>query len=74
MEINFINSEESWESVSFQDQFKKIIKHYKRIGCYMVIVCMPIYKLSFYSHGSSYCMTVDQALDSVTTLTKNFHQ
>ena len=63
---------------SFNDQFKKIIKRYKRVGYNMDIMrqsaCLVVNPITVYSYGFHLnCTTVDQASDSMMALTKSFN-
>ena len=60
--------------LSFHGQYKKIIKHYKRVGYSMNIMrpssCLVINPITVYSYGFRFnCTTVGQALNSLMTLT-----
>ena len=62
------------EKLNFSDQFKKIIKPYKRVGYNMDIMrqsaCLVVKPITVYSYGFLFnCTTVGQASDSMTTLT-----
>ena len=59
---------------SFSDQFKKIIKRYKRVGYNMDIMrqlaCLVVNPITVYSYGFLFdCTMVGQALDLMTSLT-----
>ena len=59
---------------NFSDQFKKIVKHYIRVGCNLDIMrqsaCLVLNTITVYSHGFLFnCTTVGQASDSMTALT-----
>ena len=68
-----LNKKKCWKAF-FHDQFKKIIKHYKRVGYSMDIMrqyaCLIINTITVYSYVFVLnCMTVGQVSDSMTTLT-----
>ena len=70
----FYKSKRIGEKPNFSDQFKKIIKLYKRVGYNMDVMrqsaCLVVNPITVYSYGFLFnCMTVDQASDSMTTLT-----
>ena len=59
---------------NLRDQFKKIVKRYTRVGCYLDIMrqsaCLVLNPITVYSYGFLFnCTTVDQASDSMTALT-----
>ena len=59
---------------NFSDQFKKIIKRYKRVGYKMDIMrqsaCLVVNQITVYSYGFLFnCTTVGQVSDSITVLT-----
>ena len=59
---------------NFSDQFKKIIKRYKRVAYNMDImqqsVCLVVNPITVYSYGFLFnCTTVGQASDSMMALT-----
>ena len=58
----------------FNDQFKKIVKRYIRVGYNLDIMrqsaCLVLYPITVYSNGFPFnCTTVGQASDSMTALT-----
>ena len=57
----------------FSDQFKKIIKRYKKVGYNLDIMrqsaCLVVNPIKVYSYGFLFnCTTVGQASDSLTAL------
>ena len=59
---------------NFSDQFKKIVKHYIRVGYKLDIMrqsaCLVLNPITVYSYGFLFnCTTVGQASDSMTALT-----
>ena len=59
---------------NFNDQFKKIVKRYIRVGHYLIIMRqsarLVLNPITVYSYGFLFnCMTVGQASDSMTALT-----
>ena len=59
---------------NFSDQFKKIVKRYKRVGYNLAIMqqsaCLVLNPITVYSYGFLFnCTTVGQASDSMTALT-----
>ena len=59
---------------NFSDQFKKIVKHYIRVGYNLDIMrqsaCLVVNPITVYSYGFLFnCTTVGQASDSMTALT-----
>ena len=57
----------------FSDQFKKIVKHYIRVGYNLDIMrqsaCLVLNQINVYSYGFLFkCTTVGQASDSMTGL------
>ena len=59
---------------NFSDQFKKIVKRYKRVGYNMDIMrqsaCLVVNPITVYSYGFLFnCTTVGRASDSMTALT-----
>ena len=59
---------------NFSDQFKKIVKHYIRVGYNLDIMrqsaCLVLNPITVYSYGFLFnCTTVGQASDSMTALT-----
>ena len=59
---------------NFNDQFKKIVKRYIRVGYNLDIMrqsaCLFLNPIMVYSYGFLFnCTTVGQALDSMTALT-----
>ena len=61
------------EKPNVRDQFKKIIKRYKRVGYNMEIMrqsaCLVVNPITVYSYGFHFnCMTVSQASDSMVVL------
>ena len=59
---------------NLSDQFKKIVKRYIRVGYNLDIMqqsaCLVLNPITVYSYGFLFnCMTVGQALDSMTALT-----
>ena len=74
MAIWTINSKDRWKAF-FSNQFKKIIKPYKRAGYSMDIMwqiaCLVINTITVYSYGFLFsCTRVGKAPDSMMTLTK----
>ena len=64
---------------NFSDQFKKIVKHYIRVGYNLDMMwqsaCLVLNPITVYSYGFLFnCTTVGQASDSMTTLTKSFNR
>ena len=64
---------------NFSDQFKKIIKHYVKVGYNFdgmrQSACLVLNPITVYSYGFLFnYTTVGQALDSMTALTKSFNQ
>ena len=62
------------EKPNFIDQFKKIIKRYKRVGYNSDIMrqstCLVVNPITVYSYGFLFsCTTVGQASESMTALT-----
>ena len=58
---------------NFSDQFKKIIKRYKKVGYNLDVMqqsaCLVLNPITVYSYGFLLnCTTVGQALDSMTAL------
>ena len=58
----------------FSDQFKKIVKRYRRVGYNLDIMrqsaCLVLNPTTVYSYGFLFnCTTVGQASDSMTALT-----
>ena len=59
---------------NFSDQFKKIVKRYKRVGYNLDIMrqsaCLVVNPITVYSYGFLFnCTTVGRASDSMTALT-----
>ena len=59
---------------NLSDQFKKIVKRYRRVGYNLDIMqqsaCLVLNTITVYSYGFLFnCMTVGQASDSMTALT-----
>ena len=59
---------------NFSDQFKKIVKHYIRVGYNLDIMrhsaCLVLNPITVYSYGFLFnCTTVGQASDSMMALT-----
>ena len=59
---------------NFSDQFKRIIKRYKNIGCNMESMrpsaCLVVNPITVYSYGFLFnCTTLGQASDSMMVLT-----
>ena len=59
---------------NFSDQFKKIVKRYRRVGYNFDIMrhpaCLVLNPITVYSYGFLFnCTTVGQASDSMTALT-----
>ena len=59
---------------NFSDQFKKIVKHYIRVGYNLDSMrqsaCLVLNPITVYSYGFLFnCTTVGQASDSMTALT-----
>ena len=64
---------------NFSDQFIKIVKRYIRVGYNLDVMrqsaCLVLNPITVYSYGFLFnCTTVGQATDSMTALTKSFHQ
>ena len=62
---------------NFSDQFKKIVKHYKRIGYNLDITrqsaCLVLNQIAVYSYGFLFgCTTVGRASGSVAALAWGF--
>ena len=73
MVIKFINSKEIVGKPNFSDQFKKIIKLYKKVGYNLDIMrqsaCLIVNPNKVYSYGFLFnCIMVGQASDSMTAL------
>ena len=63
---------------NFRDQFKKIIKRFKRVGHSMDIrrpsANLVVYPIMVSGYGFLFiCTVVGQASDSITTITLSFH-
>ena len=72
--IKFVNLKKIVGKPSFIDQFKKIIKRYKRVGYNMDIMRQSVRlvenQITVNGYGYLFnCTTVGQASDSMTTLT-----
>ena len=64
---------------NFSDQFKKIVKHYIRVGYNLDIMrqsaCLVLNPITVYSYGFLFnCTTVGQASDSMTALMYSFNR
>ena len=63
---------------NLSDQFKKIVKHYKRVGYNLDAMrqsaCLVLNPITVYIYGFLFnCTTVGQASDSMTALTSSFN-
>ena len=66
------------EKPNFSDQFKKIIKHYIKVGYNLYVMrqsaCLVLNPITVFSYGFLFnCTTVGQASDSLTALTLSFN-